>query len=147
MQITDQLAAPTGHFHVEVYRSGDLIEVVDQPNLVVASSRQILAALLGGLGDPITRFGVGSNGSTPVLGNTTLTGLFTTSIGDIDYPAIGQVRFAFGLSGSEANGTVISEFGLLTASNSLFARTVRASPLEKTADISFTGLWTITFQA
>jgi len=147
MEFTDKSCGPTGHFHLEVFDGDKLIEVTDEPNLVVSSSRLMLASLLGGGSAAVTRFGIGANGSAPELGNTVLTGLFHNSIGAVDYPNPGVVRFAFGLSGPEAIGMSISEFGLLSSSNILFARKVRSAPLVKTNEISFTGYWTITFKA
>lgn len=146
MEFTDQGWRPSGHFHLEVFDGENIIEVTDEPNLVVSSSRLMLASLLGGGSGAVTRFGVGTNGSAPAIGNTVLTNLVYNSIGTVDYPNAASVRFGFGLSGPEAIGMSINEFGLLSSTNILFARKTRATPLVKTSAISFIGYWTITFK-
>lgn len=134
-------------FALDVFRRGQLIERVREKNLVVDAGKAPMARLLGGTvtGNSVTTIGFGTSGTTPALGNTALTGAFTKALGTIDYPVAGQVRFAFSLLTSEANGLAILEFGLFTGAGALFARKTRTTALNKDVDLSLTGTWIITF--
>jgi len=147
MLLADHSTSPTGHFHLEVFRDGVLVDVVDESNIIVNLSKTILAELVGGTvsGNSITKFGIGTNGSSPLPGNTTLTNSYSNSVASVSYPSAGVVSFGFGISSAEAVGMQILEFGLLTDAGRLFARKVRAVALNKTTDISFNGSWVITF--
>lgn len=120
---------------------------MDDHNLIVDLSKQVHAKLLGGsfTGNNVSTIGFGTNGTTEVVGNTALTGSFTKAVDAITYPASNQVQFAFSLSNAEANGLGILEFGLLTASGTLFARKTRTTSLNKESDISLSGTWTISY--
>lgn len=138
---------PTGDFYLEIWRRGQLIEVVDEKNLIVDNSKLIHARLLGGdvTNRSVTQIGFGTNPAPPTGGNTSLTGAFVKLIDTVSYPATNQVRFAFSLGTTEANGMAISEFGLLTGGNMLYARKVRSAPLNKESDLTFAGTWTINY--
>ena len=132
---------------LHIFKGGELVEVFDECNLIVDGSKPTHAHLLGGdvTNRSITQFGVGTNGTAPVAGNTALTGSFAKAIDAVTYPATNQVKFDFSLASGEANGMAILEFGLLTASSVLYARKVRSAALNKESDISVSGSWTITF--
>lgn len=136
----------TGLFHVDVWRAGKIIDTIDEQNLIVNGAKNQLARLIGGDGAnrQINRigFGIGVTAASP--NDTTLTGALVKAIGGHSYPATGQVRFDWSLSTAEANGSALTEFGLLCADDTLFARKVRA-PIQKDADLSLTGSWTIIF--
>lgn len=139
--------APTGRFRLEIYRRGTLIEVFEENNLIVDNSKQIHAHLLGGdvTNRSVTQIGFGTNPTAPVGGNTALTGAYVKTIDLVTYPATNQVNFAFSLGTSEAQGLAISEFGLITAGNMLYARKVRSLPLNKDVDLTLAGSWLISF--
>lgn len=148
MKLTDQPAKnPTGHFHLEVYADGKLVDVIDEANLIVDLSKQVHAKLLGGSvsGQSVTQIGFGTNGAAPASGNTALTGAFTKAVDSVTYPATNQVQFNFSLASGENNGMAILEFGLITSGGTLYARKNRASALNKASDIALTGSWTISF--
>lgn len=138
---------PSGLFTLNVYRRGDLIEVFREKNLIVDNSKLIHAHLLGGDGTnrSVTQIGYGTNPAAPVGGNTSLTNAYTKAVDTVTYPATNQVQFAFSLGTGEANGMAISEFGLLTAGNMLYARKVRGAPLNKDTDLTLAGTWVINF--
>ena len=138
---------PTGKLSYKVFRNGVLIEEVEENNLIVIGSQFAHAQLLGGAftGNNLTQFGVGTNGTSPVFANTSLTAVYLNSLGSPTYPATNQVSFPFGLSTAEANGMAISEFGLFTAAGNLYARRVRSTPLNKLSDITVSGTWVISF--
>lgn len=145
--ITEEFEAPQGHFHLEIWRGRDLIEVVDEKNLIVVGSKQTHARLLGGdvTNRSVTQISYGDSLTAPAAGNTAITNPFTKAIDNVTYPATNQVRFSFSLASGEANGKAIGEFGLLTAGGVLYARKTRSAALNKESDISVSGTWTITF--
>lgn len=138
---------PRGLFVLNIYRRGELIERVEDKNLIVDGSKLIHAKLLGGdvTNRSVTQFGVGTNGAAPAGGNTALTGAYVKNVDLVEYPSTNQVAFDFSLTTAEANGMAILEFGLLTQGGVLYARKIRAQPLNKANDISFSGTWTISF--
>ncbi len=139
--------APSGLFVLRVYRRGELVEVFEERNLIVVGSQQAHAKLLGGdvANQSVTRIGYGTNGTAPTFSNTSLTGAYTKIIDTVSYPASNQVQFAFSLGLGEANGMAISEFGLITAGGTLYARKTRSMPLNKGDDIALAGTWTVSF--
>jgi len=152
ISLTDKFErAPSGHFVLRVYRHGDLIELIEEPNLIVIGSQQMHAKLLGGAvtNQSVTQIGFGTSSTSPAFGNTSLTGAYTKAIDSVTYPATNQVQFNFslGVGGTDtgAYGLAISEFGLLSAGSVLYARKTRSAPLNFNSDISFNGSWTISF--
>lgn len=147
MQLSDYSKAPSGLFVLDIFRNGKLIEHFEEKNLIVDNSKQMHAKMLGGsvANQSVTQFGVGTNGTAPVGGNTALTGAFLKAIDGVTYPATNQVQFAFSLSTTEANGMALLEFGLFTPTNVLYARKVRTAALNKDVDLTINGSWTISF--
>ena len=148
LNLSDAHPGPkSGHFSLKVFRGGELIDVIDEPNLIVDGSKQAHARLIGGdvANRSITQIAFGTSGTAPASGNTAITGAFTKDIDGVSYPASNQVSFEFSLLSAENNGMAIMEFGLLTEGGVLYARKVRASALNKDTDLSFSGAWTITF--
>jgi hypothetical protein len=138
---------PTGHFSLDIFVAGVLVEHFEERNLIVDNSKQIHAKLLGGAftGQNIAQIGFGTNGTAPAGGNTALTGAYTKAVDATSYPATNQVQFNFSLSASENNGMAIMEFGLFTAGGALYARKVRSAALNKDTDVSLSGSWIISF--
>lgn len=145
--LDDYSKAPSGLFVLNVFRRGELIERMEEKNLIVDGSKQVHAKLLGGdvTNRSVTQFSVGTSGTAPAAGNTTITSPYTKALDLVTYPATNQVQFSFSLGTGEANGKAILEFGLLTAGGVLYARKVRTLALNKESDISFAGTWTISF--
>jgi hypothetical protein len=136
-----------GDFRVKVYWRGRLIEDYAEHNLIVDSARLAMTKLIAGAGTGknINRIALGTNGNIPVAGDTEITSPYIKNISSISYPANNKVEFAWSLGTDEANGKEISEFGLLCADGSLFARKSRTAPLNKDSDIAIEGQWTIIF--
>lgn len=148
MKILDCLMRPPhGDLFYEVRQAGRVIEVVRERNLIVNNAKTIHAKLVGGsfANQNVTQFGVGTNGNAAAGTDSALAGAFLKAVDGVTFPNAGQVQFAFSLASTEANGIAILEFGLLTANNTLYARRVRSTALNKASDISLTGTWTITF--
>lgn len=145
MNIIDD-AALKGMIEVRVYRDGALVEEYQDNNMILNMAKDALARLIAGAGagKVITRIGFGVNGSGPSPDDTALTTPFVKAISGITYPAPGQVRFAWNLATTEANGMTIREFGLICSDSTLFARKTRGA-IEKASDISLDGSWTIIF--
>lgn len=139
--------AVSGHFRLWVWRNGVLIEEDDHPNIIVDLAKEQQARLLGGdvTNRSITKIGVGTGTAAAAAGNTALTSSFVRAVTGVTYPAAGQVRFGFTIASGEANGKAITEFGLFTAGDVLFARRVRAGAIQKESDLTLTGTWTITY--
>lgn len=138
-----------GEFTLFVHdKAGRIIEKYIDKNLIVNVAKTSMSKLVGGNGanKNITKIAFGTNGTAPDVADTIITGSVTKSIsgGSITYPEFNSVQFAFTLDYADANGMSITEFGLLSNDDSLFARKTR-SAIAKTVDIKFTGTWKITF--
>lgn len=135
-----------GLFRVEIRRHGELVQRIEEANLIVNGAKSQLARLVGGSGTGrhITQIGFGIGATAAAPGDTALTSPYIKPIGSVEYPATGQVRFNWSLSTAELNGVTITEFGLICADGTLFARKRRA-PIQKDSDLSLTGSWTILF--
>lgn len=121
-------------------------KVITGKNLVVTVGREALAKLLGGARTgAVTQFGVGTGSTSTALGDTTLTGVFRNAIVSVSYPALNQVRFNWQLGASEAVGMAIREFGLFFADNTMLSRYVETGVITKSATMTITGTWILTF--
>jgi hypothetical protein len=146
MRLNDDMRGMMGRLAVRVSRRGNLIDAWESQNLIVDGAREVMAALIAGAGAPISYIGFGDNGTSPDSADTSLTSMYNRPIAEISHPSPGVVSFAFNLNPGEANGLTIREFGLITSEGVLFARKTRGGAgIEKTADISLSGTWTITF--
>lgn len=147
MDFIDAAQKPRGYFSLDIFRNGHLIERFEDENLIVTSARESVARLVAGdiEGRSITQIGFGTNGATANPANTVLIGAYIKPIDSHIYPVSTSVQFNFSLNPSEANGLLISEFGLLTSAGFLHARKVRSGPLLKDIDISLTGTWTLVY--
>lgn len=147
--LVDPHKAPTGHFRLWVRRRGVIVPelCMDEKNLIVNGARTAHAHLLGGdvANRSITTIGFGTSGAAPNVADTGLTGAFTKAVAATSYPDAYSVKFDFSLLAGEDNPQAISEFGLFTQGGALYARKIRSSPLNKDADLSFSGSWTISF--
>lgn len=141
--------APTGRFLLTVYQNGQVIERMDEPNLVVNSSKTMMAHLLaGGATDTwsINYIGFGTNGDPTQLVNTSLTEPFVKAITTRTVVDASHIRFNFTLDAAEAINKPIREFGLLSGDKKvLFARKIRQTALNKTSSIALSGSWIINF--
>lgn len=144
-------------------RSGDVVYSCEGDNLVVNSAKSIMAGILPGNNNKfLTKIAVGSDSNSPTPDSVTIGGKLTTELvlgnnlhgGDFtsfmktldtnvsDEP--GTVTFTWSLDYGEANGLHISEFGLLSQDQHLFARKTRGV-IAKQSDLMFEGTWKIIF--
>jgi hypothetical protein len=136
-----------GTLRYTVFKNGVPVEQFEDSNLIVTGARIQMAHLITGdvSGRSISYISVGTNGDTPTVSDTEITGAFTKAVDGFEYPANGQAQINWKLLVSEANGMAIREFGLFTDDGALFARRIRANPLYKESDISIEGEWIIIF--
>jgi hypothetical protein len=87
-KFVDGVKAPMGHFKLQVFKGGKLIEEIDEPNLIVQGSTYVHAQLLGGVfaNNSVVSFGVGANGTAPAAGNTALTGAYINALAAPSFP-------------------------------------------------------------
>lgn len=145
MIINDNISL-RGELSITLHRPGQPPQTITERNMIMMSAKSALARLIAGqgTGKNINRIAFGTNGAGPTPNDQAISGAYTKAVSGITFPAEGQVRFAFALGESEANGLNIRELGLLCADGTLFARKVRGL-IEKTSDLSITGSWTIIF--
>jgi len=143
----EAISGPHGHFALQVFERGRLILAEDRPNMIVTNSKFLLSRLLGGTvaNNSIVNIGFGIGAAAADPGNTRLTSAYVKAVDTVTFPATNQVQFNFSLAASEANGTAIWEFGLLSGAAGLFSRIVRSVALNKSSDISLAASWLITF--
>jgi hypothetical protein len=124
-----------------------LVEEYADHNLIVNGAKTAMARLIAGqaAGKNINRIAFGTNGNLPTPNDTAIASPFIKTISGISYPEYNQVEFAWSLATTESNGKAISEFGLLCADGTLFARKTRTLPLNKDSDFAIEGEWIIIF--
>lgn len=147
MKLRDKQVPSKGIFKLNVFIGGQLVEEYEDENLLVDQGRANVVHLLGGDGAnlQITQIGFGTSGAAPAAGNAALTGQFLKTLTSHTYPTTTSVQFNFDLLTTEANGLMIFEFGLITASGTLHARKVRTAALAKASDMSLSGSWTLLY--
>jgi hypothetical protein len=136
-----------GEVSLKVYKNDTLIEDSVEKNLVVTLGRTNIAKLLGGSagGYAVNTIKVGTNGTAPTAGDTSITSPFSKGISTVSYPTAGTVQFDFTITTSEANGMSIAEFGLFDSNGTMFARKNRTSAIAKDNTIAVAGTWKIIF--
>ena len=136
-----------GTFGMKVFKSGKLIEEIQDENLIVNIARNQMAHLVAGEVENrnVAKIAFGTSNTEPVATDTTITDQWAKVIAGHSYPESGKVQFDWELLTTENNGMAILEFGLLTADGQLFARKIRTNPIHKASDISIEGHWTLIF--
>jgi hypothetical protein len=140
-----------GNLQLNVYKHDEdgtkvKIDSFDEENLIVLDGKQIMAYLLAG--EPgnhtITKFGVGEGTALPVDDDAGLTNPYIRSLTGYRFLTDTAVQWDVALDVGEAIGKTISEFGLFSADEQLFARKIRRGlAIPKDASISFDGAWTV----
>jgi hypothetical protein len=147
IQFTDKYPPAKGILRYTVFKNGIPIEKVEDHNLIVSGARIQMAHLAAGdfTGRNIKKIAFGINGTAPELADTLITNSFEKNVLGFAYPVEGQVQINWNLLVTENNGMAILEFGLLTENGILYSRRTRERPLNKEADISLEGSWTLIF--
>jgi hypothetical protein len=136
-----------GKLEVKIFKAGKLIEEWKEENLIVNLARTQMSHLIGGDGEDreISQIAFGTNGTTPVVADQTITNAYVKDISEVSFPDETSVQFDWELDTDENNGQAIMEFGLMCANDALFSRRVRTNPIHKADDISIEGHWIISF--
>lgn len=131
-------------------------EVPVGKNLFLDSGRQLMAYAFG-FRAPVEnyvcrRFGVGTGTSAPRVTDVVLespvtlaSGQTTALIDSVDFLTAFVVRVSFTLGINDANGYAISELGLFSGNNTLIARKVRTTVINKSSEFSPSFLWRLRF--
>lgn len=149
MELKDTYKPRMGLFKLEVIDRHDrIIETYEDENLIVLTGRTAVRNILSdtSLGNQgcITRVAAGTASTDTAPEDEDLTDKTWGTIIDVEYPDDYSSRFIWELGYGEGNGKTITEYGLYTENESLFARKVRP-PLVKDSFISLRGEWTILF--
>lgn len=121
--------------------------VIDEDhNLIVSTGLQSAAKAIGGDANFVaSKVAVGEDNTPPDVSDAMpLLNQFVKSVSTTTYPETNSVQFDFIIESTEANGTSITEFGLVTANDTLIARRV-VSTIQKTSDFNIQGYWKLTF--
>ena len=148
IQVQERNAPMRGEFSlIGRDKEGNTVFTYADNNLIVNNAKVALASLVSNAGADtkiITQIGFGTSATTPSPNDVSLTAPYKKNVTSFSYPEPGKVKFSWRLDYGEANGKAISEFGLLCADGSLFARKVRGA-ITKDADLALEGEWTIIF--
>lgn len=125
-------------------------------NLFLDAGRQLIAYAFG-FRPPVEnyvcrRFGVGTGLTAPKVTDVVLespivlaSGQTTGLIDSVDFLTAFVVRVAFTLGIMDANGYAITEMGLFSGNNTLLARKVRSTVINKNSEFAPTITWRIRF--
>jgi hypothetical protein len=133
-------------------------EVCIGKNLFVDQGRQLLAYAFG-FRAPIEnytcqKFGVGTGLTTAQVTDVALeapvalasqSGATTAPVTSIDFLTAFVVRIGFTVATTDANGYLLTEYGLFSGNGTLLARFVRSVGINKTSDFAPTLTWRIRF--
>lgn len=124
-------------------------------NLFVDGGRQMLAYVWGGR-SPMSdyacqKFGIGTGTSPAAVIDTALespiafsVGVYTKAVDAISFITPFEARVEFTIGASQANGYLVTEFGLFSGSDILLARIVNVG-INKTSDWSPSFTWRLRF--
>jgi hypothetical protein len=143
------IASLSGRLTLQVFRMIDglkiLIACYDSNNLITISGLQLVTYLLSGEpgNNKVTKVGVG-DGTDPT--HKSDVGLSNAYIKDIDYytfDAENIINYKISMDTGDGNGLNISEFGLFSGDEQLFARRIQTPVIPKDSDIIIEGNWTV----
>ena len=126
-----------------------LIETYSDKNLVVNLGKYSLCRLLSNNTPEnyyIDQMGFGEGTDDPTSGDVGLTNQILVPIIDYTEYGLSTIIFNWELLTHEGNGMMITEYGLFTHGNILFARKIR-SAIEKKVNIILEGTWKIVFSS
>ncbi|MDD1733162.1 MAG: hypothetical protein LUQ53_04245 [Methanothrix sp.] len=133
-------------------------EVCLGSNLFLDQGRQLLAYAFGFRAPienyTVQKFGVGTGLTAARVTDVALEaaiplasgfGATTALITSVDFLTAFVMRVGFNIAVGDANGYLLTEFGLFSGNNTLLARKVRSVGINKTSDFSPTLTWRIRF--
>ncbi len=149
MKLHDNYKPRMGIFRLEVLdQDKNVLEVFEEENLIVLTGRTSVRTNMfdttSGNDNRITKIAVGTNGAGTTPEDSDLNNKSFGVVLDVEYPDNYSARVVWELGYGEANGKTITEYGLFTENETLFARKVRP-PITKDSFIALRGQWTILF--
>jgi hypothetical protein len=134
-----------GRLKLDIFKNNVKIGGFEDSNLVTLSGKQLIAFLM--TGEPgenvITKVGIGDGTSYPVTTDVGLSNIFIKAVAGHTLLEQSVVQWHFTIDDEEANGMNISEFGLFSQDERLFARKIRVPSIPKDDSIRLAGYWTI----
>jgi hypothetical protein len=138
-----------GRLQLDIFKTvdGKKIKIggFDDTNLITLSGKQVMAYLMAG--EPgthkVSKFGIGTGDSFPDDYDVGLTNAFINNTTGYYFLEPTVVQWYFSVPAHEGTGLVVTEFGLFSEAEQLFARKIRTPGITKDSSISFSGAWTI----
>ena len=143
-------AKPSGRLQLKVFQVGGgvrtLIAEYDDDNLIMTSGLELIALLLTGSAgnNKISKIGAGTGVIPPNKADTGLTGTYSKALDGYTFTSENTVCFRFSLDSGDANGMLITEWGLFSGDDVIFSRKLQSTPIPKASDIIIEGLWSVT---
>lgn len=134
----------SGHVRVEVSDG----RVIEQANVVTNLGRNRIAALIAQDSTAFpSHIGIGTGTTAATVADTALVTEVDRNAITSDSAVSGVATFKAFFSKNEANGNTIAEVGMFDAASSgtMICRSVLSSTVAKTASVSLTITWTLTF--
>ena len=148
MKLSENIKPISGRLTLQAFDSKgrELWTKQDNNHIVLTGYNAVARAIAGQVNARVNRVSVGTNGTPPTDNDTALTGKvdFTPTV---SYPTPTTLQFDFLIGNFDANGTVIREFGLITADDKLFSRITEIDGvpinIDKSSNFALRGIWTI----
>lgn len=133
-----------GTLRVVIRRDGVPDELLVYENRVVNNGRSLVVDLLatGNADAIISKIGFGEGTAAVNNGDSSLTNPFLKGVDGFTSPAFNSVEFSWDLGMAEGNGMTITEYGLFSETETMFARVVRGT-IVKDNTFSLAGTWTV----
>lgn len=131
-------------------RTNDVLRVIRTQNLVVNAGLDLIGdMLIESTAVGLNFFAVGTDNTGPAAGDTTLGAeVYRAAITTAVRTSPGVITITMFVPTTAANGSSLVEIGLFTLSSAgtMFSRAIHSS-ITKTASVTVTYQWTITFSA
>jgi hypothetical protein len=139
-----------GNLKLKVYKldpvhGKTLINTFNDSNLITISGLKLITYLLAGeIGNnKVTKIGVGDGDVYPHASDTGLTNAYITDITSYSYLKNNIIQYKILIGTGVGNGLNISEFGLFSGDEVLFARRLQSPSIPKQNDIIIEGVWSV----
>jgi hypothetical protein len=139
-----------GNLELDIFKTVDgkkiKIGSFEDSNKITLSGKQVMAYLMAG--EPgnhkVSKFGVGDGTAFPDDYDVGLSNAYIRHITGYNFLDPTIVQWQIALDAGEANGlSTISEFGLYSEEEQLFARKIRTPGVPNDSSISLSGYWTV----
>jgi len=136
----------TGRLHIKVtdVETGEVVQDIKVPNLVVTAGKELLANILAGRSPIPTKMSIGTDSTAADVAQTELLApVFTDDMTQAE-PDGTSIIYYFFVDSITANGVALREAGIFNSEGTMLARTTFPS-VTKTVGTALTISWTITF--